>query len=206
MYLIRNLSLILFIPQSLERTVSSSGFVQSSQSCDMDLSGDLCPGVTLAWPLFVLRSVDYPVEVTLCLASVLWSKPVFTVGFAQFREHGFSSAQRWAVKPKSMHPRWLCAHCSDLQGHPSVAASCAAASSASLWLVGFLLPKQKVTWKIWLDPRAHSELWETAGRQWVPQWWSKACWFATHTPTSPQQAWLHTPMLLWQISTVVVAD
>lgn len=48
MYLIRNLSLILFILQPLERrTVSSSGFVQSSQTHDMVLSGDLCPRVTL---------------------------------------------------------------------------------------------------------------------------------------------------------------
>lgn len=129
----------------------------------------------------------YTVEVALCLTSVLWSKPVFTVGFVGFRERDFSSAQRWAVKLESVHRLWPYAYCWDLQGHLAAAAPCAAASSASLCLVGFLFHKQKVTWKNLLGPQAHSELWEAAGRQRVPQWWSKACWIANQAPTSPQQ-------------------
>lgn len=118
----------------------------------------------------------------LCLASVPRRKPVFVVGFLGFREHGFSSAWRSPVTLESVCPLWPCAHCWALQGHPSAAARCAAASSASLWLVGFLLHKQKVTWKTVLGPGAHSELWEAAGRRWVPQWWNKACWIAIHAP------------------------
>lgn len=101
----------------------------------------------------------------LCLASVPWRKPVFVVGFLGFREHGFSSAQRSAVTLESVCPLLPRAHCWALQGHLSAPAHCAAASSASLWLVGFLFHKQKVTWKTLLGPQAHSELWEAAGRQ-----------------------------------------
>lgn len=44
--------------------------------------------------LLVENSVN---DITLCLASVPWKKPVFIVGFLGLREHGFSSAQRSAV-------------------------------------------------------------------------------------------------------------
>lgn len=69
------------------------------------------------------------------------------------------------MKLEPVHPLWPRAYCWDLQGHPSAAAHCVAASSDSLWLVGFLFHKQKVTWKILLGPQAHLELWEAAGRQ-----------------------------------------
>lgn len=125
---------------------------------------------------------NYTNDMALCLSSVPWRKPVFIVGFLGFREHGFSSAQRSAVPLESVCPLWLCAHCWALQGHQSAAARCAPASSASLWLVGFLIHKQKVTWKPLLGPQAYLELWETAGRQQGLQWWNEACWIAVHAP------------------------
>lgn len=125
---------------------------------------------------------NYTNDMALCLSSVPWRKPVFIAGFLGFREHGFSSAQRSAVPLESVCPLWLCAHCWALQGHPSAAARCAPASSASLWLVGFLFHKQKVTWKPLLGPQAYLELWETAGRQQGLQWWNEACWIAVHAP------------------------
>lgn len=128
----------------------------------------------------------------LCFASVPWRKPLFIVGFFGFREHGFSSAQRSAVTLESVCPLWPHAHCWALQGHLSATAHCAPASSASLWLVGFLFHKQKVTWKTLLGPQAHSELWEAAGRQQVPQWWNRASWIAIAAPAPSASLPAHT--------------
>lgn len=132
--------------------------------------------------------------------------PVFTVGFAEVQRTRFYLSPEVSCVTR-VHESSL-AMCM-LLGSPRApicrSSLCSCQFSLSLGLDGFLFHKQKITWKILLTSWAHSELWEAAGRQRVPQCWSRACWIANHIPASPQQAWRHTPMLLWQISTVVVA-
>lgn len=75
--------------------------MQSSQTHDVDLTGDLqsqsYPRLNSLFMLSVgltsqLLLEKCAIEVALCLTSDHWSKPVFTVGLVRFREHGFSSA------------------------------------------------------------------------------------------------------------------
>lgn len=80
MYLMRFESDPMYSASPEKTVVSSGGFVHSGWTHDMDLSGDLHPGVTLNKPLFVLRHErlmaqllleKHPVEVALCFTAVL---------------------------------------------------------------------------------------------------------------------------------------